>query len=142
MYEMFSPLFQRRTRTVLAAVWFFAGVGGVAVIFSTPLTIIAQLGTALTVGWGVIVGGASFVAFLGVVLGKYRWEWVAAWLASAGITPYVTTLWCIVFFESTPRMAQALFMTALLMTFVLRATTCAAWADRLRQVHAEGGESD
>lgn len=137
---MYSGLPRRQRRLVkvtLAAAWVLAGAGGLSAIIVSPNTIVAELGILVVFGWGSIAAVSSVIAALGVLFKRYRWEWWASWFASAGIVPYVGTVWWLVFAGETTRLTQAFLVSSLMAFFALRAQLCAAHAAKLRVMHEE-----
>lgn len=131
-------------RISLTIAWTLTGLGGGAAILWTPSTIENEIGTLLALLWGAVTFVGGLAAAAGVALDRYRIEWIAAWVAAAGVGPYAGSLWFLIFAGAHTRAAQALLITALLVHSVTRALRCAAHADRLRGISAaipDGGEN-
>jgi hypothetical protein len=90
-----------------------------------------------------VVASATALAAMGVVANRYRWEWVSAWFAAAGLTPYILSSWVQTVTVHPHYATSALLLTALGGFFVVRALMCAAHAAKLRSVYEQevgGGE--
>ena len=133
------PTKQRRiVKTVLSAAWSFSAAAGVTTLLMPTSPALASLGSVWAYIFGAILFVSALVAAVGVATARYRWEWVAAWVASASIVPYTLTVWGLTISVAPDRMTAALLTTSLLSFFVLRALLCAAHAAKLREVHEAG----
>lgn len=135
MYSALPPNTRRLIKGVLAAAWLWAGGAGLSASIMAPGTYVAELGSVWTVVFGVSLSASAIIAAIGVVMARYRWEWIAAWAAAASIAPYLVTVWALTFTDTWTRSTQAFLVTSLLTFFVLRAILCAAHAAQLRKVH-------
>lgn len=122
-------------RSTLSSGWVLVAAAGLSAALVSPYTIIAEVGNVVLTGSGLLVLLSALVAAAGVAFDHYRWEWWAAWFASAGITPYVGTVWWLVASGEATRLTQAFSVTALLVFFVTRALLCSAHAEKLRVAH-------
>lgn len=141
MYSVFPRRHQVSIRLTLSLAWLLAAGGGLSALTVSPLSLIVELGPVVTHLWAVGLMIASAIALLGVAMNKYRFEWVAAWLAAVGLFPYVTTIWWLVSIGQTGHLTQAFMLSSLLVFMVLRANFCSAHAARLRSIHVETGST-
>lgn len=131
-YSLLPPKWRLSIVTVVSAAWSLLGAGGIAAAFIPPNDILTEWGPVPPAIGGTILAGASLLAVLGLVRDRYRWEWVASWVAGAALSPYVVTTWWLVVADVPDRLAPAFFSTALLVCVLSRSITCAAHAARLR----------
>lgn len=123
-------------RLAVTAAWLLTLVGGIGAIVLSPLTIVSKLGELLLYGCGAITALASLFAAFGVAANFYRIEWPASWFAASGLSPYVVTLWWLVFSGEWTRLTQACVVSAAILFMVSRALYCAAHAAKLRAIHS------
>ncbi len=133
MYSGLPTRSRRTIKTTLSLAWLLVGAGGFVTIF-IPYAFFRE---GMSV-FGATLALASVVAALGVALGQYRWEWIAAWVAGMMLSPSVVTTWALVIGEGQPLLERAFFLTSLFVFLVLRAELCAAHAEKLREVHGMG----
>ena len=138
MYANLPKAQRRAIKGTLTLAWMFAGGAGVSAVVAAPTTIITEIGTLLTYLAGAVLAASSFVAALSVVTGRYRWEWVASWLAAAALVPYLTTVWALCLTGEWGRATQAFLISSLLTFFVCRGILCSAHAAKLRAAHKAG----
>jgi hypothetical protein len=138
MYSGLPMPHRAAVKTSLATAWLLAGGAGLSAIIFPPVTIVAGLGGPMTAVTGCALAAAAFTAALGVVMARYRWEWLASWVASAALAPYAATIWALVFTGEPTRETQALLASSLLAFFITRSVLCAAHAAKLREVHGAG----
>lgn len=139
---MYSGLPRRQKNLIivtLTAAWLLVAAVGFSSAFLSPRTVAAETGSLMLLCSGITVMVSAVVAALGVAFGRYRWEWVASWPASAGYVPYVITVWWLVFSESGSRLTQAFSVTALLVFIILRSLLCSAHAAKLREMVIQTG---
>lgn len=133
---MFSALpdhHRRLVKATLSAAWVSsAGAGLAAVVL--PTVSVDPLGVIGTGIAGATLAVATVLAALGVALNRYQWEWVASWLASASLIPYLVTLWAMTFVSSS-NLGQAFLITSLMLFYATRSLLCAAHAAKLREIH-------
>lgn len=92
-------------RTILSLAYGFVAWAGFSALAFPQQTTAGVLPQWLTIGWASIalIGGSA--AFVSVVSNNWRWEFIAAPLATAGILCYAITVWSLVI-ETTSRMTQ------------------------------------
>lgn len=133
---MFSGLprrHQTRVRASVAVAWALSAAAGLSAAVAPeqgfPLGVEAAFVTGIAL---VVCAGA---AAIGVMINRYRLEWVSAWLAAGSIVPLTVVLWAIAITQSLSFLSDALFVTSLLAFFLSRAALCAAHAAKLREAH-------
>lgn len=135
MYSNLPTTPRRLIKTTLTLAWAFAGGSGFSSVLLAPEGSVRELGEAATSIFGSVLTIAVAFAMFGVAAGRYRWEWIASYLASASLAPYMVLLWASVFFGRLGSMPQSFLVTSLLAFFVLRGFMCAAHAAVLRAAH-------
>ena len=125
-------------KAVLASAWGLSAAAGISTMLMPTSPALSALGEPWAIGSGIALFISTLVAAVGVATARYRWEWVAAWLAAASLVPYTFTVWGLVIAVAPDRMTAALLTTSLVMFYVLRALLCAAHAAKLREVHKAG----
>lgn len=133
---MFSGLPTRHRRTIksiLTTAWLLSAGAGLSAVVDPRVTVVGlgDVGTIIA-GAGLLV--ATGVAAAGVALAKYRWEWIASWVATVALTPYVVTLWAL-FLVSGANSGQTFLMASLLAFYASRIAQCSAHAAKLRNMH-------
>lgn len=125
-----------RLRLALGVVYALGVAAGIWTVIWTPPSLGDTAGHVVTYGWAALLGGNSLAALLGVVLDRYRVEWLACWFAGLGAAIYVGVMWYLTIF-ATPmaRGAHSLMSTIALMFFVYRALELSAHAEKLREQH-------
>ena len=104
-------------------------IGGATVLAMPPRTIEGPLGQYLTLAWG-ILWVAAIIPAIASLYNRYRIEYPAILLVTAGVAIYAANIWAQV--PSTPtRATQALTVTALAIGLSLR------WWNRRRLVHRD-----
>lgn len=127
MFSGFPPRLRTTVRSTLTSAWTCVALGGLSsIIFNSRGFLTDLTGAAIVV--------TALLAAYGVAFNKYRWEWVAAWFASASMTPHILVSWAIVLEQGPSRMDSAWLVTALAAFFALRALMCAAHAEKLRSL--------
>ena len=126
----------RMTLRVLRAVLYLCVLyAGVAALVWTPRTIEGVIGSGATYLWaGLAIAGAGG-SLAGVLLDRYRVEWIAVWWAAAGVTAYAITVWTLAATETITRQTQASVCTGLLVALLYRAAELTAHAAKLRRAH-------
>ncbi len=137
MYSTLPPKYRRRVQASLVAGWFLLACSGLSAILSPPSIALAELGPTFTYAWGTLLTVASITAGVAVLAQRYRWEWVASWLAAGGILPLAITLWTLTFVGYTSLASQSFMVTTVFMMCVKRAVSCSAHAAKLRDMHEE-----
>lgn len=136
MFTALSPRYRAQVRFALAASWLFSACAGAVAVIGTPSHVVDDWGPLRYVWAGSLVV-AGVVAASGVIFNKYRWEWGAAWFASAAATPYAMGIWVLSFYGEPDRMTGAFFLTSLIAMTITRALLCAAHAEKLRTATTE-----
>lgn len=113
--------------------WALIGAGGIAAAFTPPNEILSAWGPVPPAIGGTVLAVACVLAIAGLIMNRYRWEWVASWVAGAAYSPYVVTVWWLLLTGAPERASTALFSTALLVCVLSRSIACAAHAARLRR---------
>ena len=135
MYAALPPAWRWRMKATLSLAWGLISGGGIAAICAAPNSVVREWGP-IPLGIGALVLViAGVLAILGLVLNRYRWEWLAAWLAGIIFSPYVVTIWYLEFTSPANRLTAAFFNTALLVCILSRSFSCAAHAAKLREMH-------
>jgi hypothetical protein len=134
---MYSGLPTRQRRAIkiaLTTAWLLSTGAGLSAVADPRVTVVG-LGDIGTMIAGATLLVATGVAAGGVALARYRWEWIASWLAASALTPYVVTLWAFMLVSGS-NSGQTFLVTSLLAFYVGRALQCAAHAAKLREVHS------
>uniref|UniRef100_A0AAU7J7I5 Holin n=2 Tax=unclassified bacterial viruses TaxID=12333 RepID=A0AAU7J7I5_9VIRU len=135
---MYSGLPVRERRAVKSALivgWLSSvGAGVSALTVPTSITLI-EMGLFFSILMGVILVASASAATYGVASGRYRFEWVAAWIAAAGFVPFWVTLWSLTITLNPSWLTAAFVSTISMSFFVSRAFLCGAHAAKLRIVH-------
>ena len=135
MYSGFNRKSQIYIRGSLVFVWVCIAAGALGGLILTPVTIASELGVIAEFS-ALVALVCSLAATYGILRNRYRFEWVAAWLAGAGVAPYCFGLWGLVIFGGVPtRLQQAAYITALFGFTLHRAISCSVYAKRLRDLH-------
>lgn len=135
MYSGLPTAHRRAVKTALTLSWLASAGAGLSAIILSPNTIVAELGEWGTILSGVALSFSAILAAAGVTFGRYRWEWVSAWVSAAALAPYLITVWALVIVDSNTRSTQAFLVTSLLGFYITRALLCAAHAAKLRIAH-------
>lgn len=138
MYSGLPAGAKRVVQATLAAAWALSGLAGVSAVVASPVTIISELGMIGTVASGALLVVATGVAVTGVLMTRYRLEWVASWGAAAALVPYLITVWALTFTDTWTRSTQAFLVTSLVAFYFTRSALCAAHAAKLREAHSLG----
>lgn len=125
----------RGTRVMLVLAWLSAGVAGATLALTEGILVGVIEPARIVAGAGVSV--STTAAALGVLFGKYRWEWGASWLASASLVPYLILFLAAIAHTVGPRLPVAFLMASLIFFFMSRAMACSAHAKKLRAMHGE-----
>ena len=137
MYSTLPPKQRRYVLITLSLYWLLVAAGGSTSIVFEPNRITESMGEYTTNAWGTVVLISGLAAVVGVTFRRYRIEWIAAWMAAAGISPYVLAIWWLVADGEPFRLTQGFMMTALLVSFLKRAMSCSAHAAKMRELHKE-----
>lgn len=130
----------RVTRATLYLALIIAGLFGVVM---TPLTIAGTIGEPLTYWWAALLFSGATVAFAGVIMDRYRVEWLALWPAVGGASLYAFTVWTIWLSGEWGRGVQAMLVSGLTIAVTYRALELGAYAAKLRAEHfAKRGARD
>lgn len=136
MPDRFIP---KRWRLLLqaarAATYLGVAAMGITGLVWQPTTIAAAIGQPLTYWWTGLSTVGALVAMIGVLVDRYRIEWVAIWPAIGGTVAYAATVWGIVAEGQPTRSAQACAITTLTLALIVRAIHLAAHAAQLREEH-------
>ncbi|QGJ92708.1 hypothetical protein QDA04_gp38 [Microbacterium phage Megan] len=135
---MFSGLPPRERRAVQASLiagWVFATGAGISAALNPTSVTLLEMGPLVAGMMGGVLALAALVAVVGIARQRYRLEWVAAWMASAGFVPYVITIWSLTITINVSWLTAAFIASIALVFFVFRALSCAAHAAKLRIVH-------
>ena len=122
---MFTPP-SKPERLGWATFYSIFAAGGAVVLTSPPRTIGGPLGDILTTVWGILWVSALIPAWASLY-NKYRLEYPAILLVTAGVAIYASNIWTQVP-ETPTRATQALTVTALVVCLSLR------WLNRRRLV--------
>ena len=133
MYESLPRRERFVLKLMLVLSWLTAGAGGFAGAFLSPNTIVSELSPPVVMTFGIVLIVSTVVAATGVVMNRYRFEWIAGWGAALAIAPYGLTVWWLVATETPTRLMQALLVTSLGVFFLTRAARGAAHAARIRR---------
>jgi hypothetical protein len=135
MYSGLPAGHRRAIKTALTASWFASAGAGLSAFVLSPNVIVHELGALGTVLAGIALAVSACVAALGIALGRYRWEWVSAWVSAASLAPYLLVLWAFIIVGASDNSTQAFLATSLLGFYISRALECAAHAAKLRAAH-------
>lgn len=136
MPDTLLPLGWRRTlRAFQGATYLAVAAMGVVGIIFPPMTIAAAIGEPLTYWWTGLAAAGAIVCFLAVLTDRYRVEWVAVWPTIGGTLIYAITVWGLVTEDQVTRSAQAVALTALVLSLATRGVRLAGHAAQLRAVH-------
>ncbi|WKW87076.1 membrane protein [Microbacterium phage Nicole72] len=135
MFSGLPPRERRAVQTALIAGWASATGAGISAAINPTSIVLTEMGGAVSVIMGAALALAAVVATVGIARQRYRMEWVAAWLAAAGFSPYVITIWSLTITANLHWLTAAFVATVALVFFVSRAVMCAAHAAKLRTLH-------
>jgi len=135
MYSSLPTTSRRLVKGALSVAWSSAGGAGLSSVLLSPVSFVRELGLTWTLVFGAGLAVAAAFAVVGVLGGRYRWEWIASYLASACMVPYAVLLWGTVALGRETTMPQAFIASALVAFFLLRGFLCAAHAAILRTAH-------
>ena len=135
MYSGLPTGHRRAVKTALAASWLASCFAGLSAVILAPGVYVHELGAWGTLLSGMSLATATIVAASGVAFGRYRWEWVAAWVSAASLAPYVATVWALILTTAASNTTQAWLASSLLGFYITRAFLCAAHAAKLREAH-------
>lgn len=103
-----SPLW---TVARAAAYMLLAAAGAVVII--NPPTSYSHTGALLTFVWGGACALSGVAMAAGVLLRRYRWEWLPGWIAAMGLSVYSVLSWEAVARDGLGHAPRALIITAL-----------------------------
>ena len=135
MYSGLPAPQRRALQASIVAGWVCAVGSGVAAITLPYSVVLAEMGPVVAAIMGSVLALTSIIATVGVVLNRYRLEWVASWIAAAAFVPYSITIWSLTVTINAHWLTAAFISTVALAFFVSRAAQCAAHAAKLRVVH-------
>lgn len=138
MYSALPTRLKAGIRLSLVGAWMLVFASGIASALPGGSGPASALGSIVSAASGAVVALASAASAVGVIADRYRIEWVAAWCAAAGVTPYLVASWMEVATGALDA-DQALYSSALLAFLILRAQFCAAHAAKLRAMHVDTG---
>lgn len=134
MYNQMPPRHRKRYRIVLTLGWLFATMGGISTLVFEPIVLaVVEDNLRHLAGLGLAVTAAS--AAVGVIVNRYRIEWVSAWFAAALVAPLTGVYWWTAITSNSGRFPVTFMLTSLICFFVLRALACSAYAEVLRDLH-------
>lgn len=137
MYSLLPPRWRLAIKATISTAWALVGMGGIAAAFIPPNPFVIEWGPVIPSIMGTLLLVASVLAVLGVTRDRYRWEWIASWVAGGCLALYVLTIWWLFATGAHERLTTALFTSALLVCVISRSVTCAAHAARLRAEYLE-----
>lgn len=105
-------------RTARATVYLLLALAGIAVLTWPPRSY-SNVGTWLTVTWGILLLGPGVAAAAGIILRRYVWEWVATWWLAAGVAIYALLSWGKVV-DSLGNVPRALLLSATALMLIAR----------------------
>ena len=129
------PKWRTALRTMRAALYVLVIGAGLAGLFLTPVTIAGTIGEPLMYWWATMSAAGALAALGGVILDRYRVEWVATWPATGGMLVYAITVWALVASGESTRATQAFAVSALTVALAYRGFELAAHAAKLRADH-------
>lgn len=121
----------------LGVSWAFSVGAGLSALLAPSNPVLAELGL-VHVPVGIMLFMATAWALAGVIFNRYRWEWLASWVAAVAATPYTLTLWGFVAAEGSIWLTQAFLLSSLTAFYVTRGLLCSAHAAKLREIHKAG----
>lgn len=121
-------------RYIRAALYVTLAAAGIADMFLTVDNPFALTGP-LAYWWAILLTGGAVAAGVGVVIDRYRVEWLATWPIMGGLLIYALTVWAALIAGQLSRGTQATLSLALLIALILRSAELAAVAARLRAEH-------
>lgn len=136
------PRHRGALRLILTVAYASALGAGLALWIFTPRTIAGALGTVLTSGAATMLILGAIPCLYAVARDRWRIERWATWLIIGGAASYLLTVWTLVVTETTGRLAQAWFITALLALIVYRAVEVDGTARLYRVVVEEALAND
>lgn len=128
---------RRVLRILLATAYVAALAAGAALWIVTPRTIAGAIGHVLTSGAATMLIAGAIPCLYAVARDRWRIERWATWLIIGGAASYLLTVWTLVITETTGRLAQACFITALLALIGYRAVEVDGTARQYRTVVEE-----
>jgi hypothetical protein len=140
MFSHLPPRQRTFVRVALSSAWGMSALAGASSLIVAPGWTLGVLAVTTVIA-GIALASMASLAALGVILNRYRMEWVAAWFSAAAFAPHVLAYWYSVFAVDLERLSPAFLMTALVGFYMSRAIMCAAHAERLRLLH-EGETKD
>lgn len=135
MYSALRPRDRFLVKGTLALAWGMVAAGGMSSIVYVDHELLTDI-------FGGIATTMSLIAMAGVIMNRYRWEWVAAWFTSAAVVPYALDSWRRAIENGPDNLPTAFLLTALIAFFALRALLCSAHAAKLRAIHTEYNRGD
>ena len=130
--QNFTPRWRATLRGTRATLWACVVASGVFGITFTPTTIVGTIGEPLTYWWTSLSAVGGLVALVAAVVGRWKVEQLAAWVALGGMLGYAITVWGIVLGGELTRSTQASVITGLCISILYRALELAAHAAKLR----------
>lgn len=135
MYSGLPPRERRAVKAALIVGWASATGAGISAALIPTSVVLTEMGTLIAAIMGTGVAFSALLAIYGVAAGRYRFEWVAGWLAAASFVPYSITIWSFTITANTHWLTASFISTTALSYFVSRALLCAAHAAKLRIAH-------
>lgn len=138
MWSQYRPRDRMWLRILLSVLW--VAMAGIAI--ASILDPGASLVGLLRAQWAFIVGGGlafacSLLALAGIILNRYRLEWLGAMFAPIGMVPYVVTAWWVLVDDGFAP-ARAISATFTILFPLLRSMHCMAHANRLKDLATPG----
>lgn len=124
-------------RVVLTTAYLFVLVAGLAALFNPPVTISGALTVTVTRFWGLLALLGGLGGAWGAVTDKWRLEFMAAPLASAGVMCYAIGVWTVAL-SDPGRSAQGGVVMATSLLLLFRTVELFATADYHRGLRGRG----
>ena len=96
----------------------FAG-GGLWALVLPPISY--DVDAWVRIAWGTATFAGGLATSLGVITGRYRWEWFGSWAVAFGFVTYAVMSWNSVITESTGHGPRAMFITGFALITYARA---------------------
>ncbi|WP_345750131.1 hypothetical protein [Microbacterium rhizophilus] len=121
-------------RAAVGALWAVEAAAAVASVIDPGASLVGRF----TAQWSFAVGGAvtaltALIALAGIVMNRWRLEWLGAAVAPLGAIPYLVTAWWVLLDDGFGA-ARAITATFLVAYPLLRSAHCMAFSNRMRDL--------
>lgn len=126
-------------RVARSAMYALVGFIAVSALVWTPHSVVETMGIPLTIWWTTLVIVGSLTSLVGVIINRYRAEWIAIWPTVGGLVVYALTMFFLAIDSEPAKFASASAALALSVAMAYRGAELGAHAAKLRAEAQNGG---